>query len=71
MSKFMPEVRFVNLLHDSAIFRRLKFRAKYIFTLTGNVFKRYACKQTFAVMCSFIVSVNKLRATDSSISPDE
>ena len=40
-----------------------------IFTLTGNVFKRY--KQTFAVVCSFIVSVNKLRATDSSISPDE
>ena len=24
-------------------------------------------KQTFAIMCSFTVSVNKLRATDSSI----
>ena len=30
VSKFMPEVRFVNSLRDSAIFRRLKFCAKYI-----------------------------------------
>ena len=27
-------------------------------------------KQTFAIVCSFTVSVNKLRQTDSSISPD-
>ena len=32
---------------------------------------KHKYKQTFAIVCSFIASVNKLRASDSSVSPDE
>ena len=63
---FMPELWIVDSLSDSASFRRLEFRAKYFHI---NPAQKY--KQTFVVMCSFIVSVNKLCATDLSISPDE
>jgi len=54
------------------VFKSVNVNLKCIFRIheINYLSRKLKCKQTFAIVCSFTVSVNKPRATDSSISPD-